>query len=208
MNTNDYKIWGNPEKIDINILSKEKLESWNWIQTEKINYLRNWEPRIWERVVRDTTNWVIAVLPVTRDNKIVLIENVRVPMITDDFDGTMIELPAGLVDDNETKEEAVNRELKEETWFSSDNINYVDTVPSSAGMTNEEVDLYIALNCDKVTDILEHDDGETISAIYAIPFNDIDEFLEEIVKRWVKKWGKIEWALRHLERKFKDKLYN
>jgi ADP-ribose pyrophosphatase len=69
--------------------------------------------------------------------KLVLIKQFRIPL--NDY---VYELPAGLVDGNETMESAVNRELKEETGLQLVKINYDKTrvgVYLSAGMTDESV---------------------------------------------------------------------
>jgi hypothetical protein len=34
-------------------------------------------------------------------------------------------------------------------------MQYVDTIASSEGMTDEEVDIFIAFNCKKIEDIIE-----------------------------------------------------
>jgi len=78
-------------------------------------------------------------------------------------------------------------------------------------MTDEEVDIFIARNCTKVTEIIDghkevwglilgHESWENIEAIYSIPHEKIDEFLDEAREQWMKKWWKIDCALRHLER--------
>lgn len=68
---------------------------------------------------------------------LVLIKQFRVPL--NDY---VYELPAGLVDNNESIEEAVKRELMEETGLELTSINYEKTnkkVYVSVGMTDESV---------------------------------------------------------------------
>ena len=68
---------------------------------------------------------------------LVLIKQFRIPL--NDY---VYELPAGLVDNNESIEEAVKRELMEETGLELTSINYEKTnkqVYVSAGMTDESV---------------------------------------------------------------------
>jgi len=79
---------------------------------------------------------IIAVLH-EETKSLVLIKQFRVPL--NDY---VYELPAGLVDDNEEIEEAVKRELMEETGLELTSINYEKTnkkVYVSAGMTDESV---------------------------------------------------------------------
>ena len=67
----------------------------------------------------------------------------------------LLELPAGIVDKNESPLDAAIRELKEETKYSSAKITYLGGYYSSPGFTNELVHLYLAeelfassLDCD------------------------------------------------------------
>lgn len=82
----------------------------------------------------------VVIIPIHKEeNKIVLIRQFRVPI-----NSYVIELPAGLVDGNEGYEEAVRRELKEETGL---DLLYIDKEASieksyiSPGMTDESVAL-------------------------------------------------------------------
>ena len=219
---NDYRIWKNPDKCEVRISSREKMEQAKWIKTEKINYEIDWIPaeNSWEKVVRTTANWVVAILPVTSEWKIILTEEIRVPMISDTFDGRVIWIPAGLVDKWESKQTATIREMQEEIWFESDQIEYVDSIASSEGMTDEEIDIYIALNVKKVDKILDEDfeeinwfflkhiGWENIKSIYSVPYKEIYNFMDMARIDWMKKWGKIDCALNHFERKFKDRIKN
>lgn len=221
---NDYRIWENPEKIDIQIKGSEKLKEWKWLNSEAIHYEKNWEsfnedwkPYVWESVVRDVSNWVIAILPVTKDWNIILIEEVRIPIISDTCDGRTIWMPAWLVDEWDTKEYTVYKELAEETGYKTDDIEYVSSIYSSEWMTNEKVDIFIAFNCNKITEIIDwykevnwhivkHEAWENISAIYSVPHKDIYNFLDTVESNWIAVGWKIDRALSKLERKFADRI--
>ncbi len=56
----------------------------------------------------------------------------------------LLELPAGLVDNNESPLDAAIRELKEETKYSSAKITYLGAYYSSPGFTDELVHIYLA----------------------------------------------------------------
>ena len=100
----------------------------------------------------------VVIIPIHKEEeKIVLIRQFRVPI-----NSYVIELPAGLVDGNEGYEEAVRRELKEETGL---DLLYIDKEASieksyiSPGMTDESVALIKCYCTGNVsTDNLEEDE--------------------------------------------------
>ena len=93
---------------------------------------------------KDKIDAVVIIPRHIEENKLVIIKQFRVPL--NDF---VIELPAGLIDGNETFEEAVKRELKEETGLDLVNIDYNKTIEktyASVGMTDESFAL-VSCNC-------------------------------------------------------------
>lgn len=95
-------------------------------------------------------------------NSLVLIKQFRIPL--NDY---VYELPAGLVDKNEAMEEAVGRELKEETGLSLLKIDYEKTkqkVYVSSGMTDESVAM-VYCSCEGELSDRYLEDDEDIEAI-------------------------------------------
>ncbi len=96
------------------------------------------------------------------ENKLVLIKQFRVPI-----NNYIYELPAGLVDNNEDMEEAVKRELKEETGLDIISINKENSKSKlylSPGMTDESVAFVYCL-CDGRLSKEYLEDDEDIEAI-------------------------------------------
>lgn len=96
------------------------------------------------------------------ENKLVLIRQFRVPI-----NNYIYELPAGLIDNNEDIEEAVKRELKEETGLDIISINKEsskDKLYLSPGMTDESVAFVYCL-CDGKLSKEYLEDDEDIEAI-------------------------------------------
>ncbi|GAA0084360.1 NUDIX hydrolase [Clostridium sp. CTA-7] len=105
----------------------------------------------------ETIDAVVIIAKHIREEKLVIIRQFRVPI--NDY---VIELPAGLIDGKESFEEAVKRELKEETGLDLIEIDYTKTkekVYVSVGMTDESVALVNCL-CDGImsTENLEEDE--------------------------------------------------
>jgi ADP-ribose pyrophosphatase len=100
-------------------------------------YLRLVRRGHWEYAERTNAGSAVIVIAVTPENKLVFVEQFRIPM-----NANTIEMPAGLVGDvdaHDTLEEAARRELLEETgWLASD-VKVLMVGPTSSGMSNEVV---------------------------------------------------------------------
>ncbi|MDI9218844.1 NUDIX hydrolase [Clostridium tertium] len=110
----------------------------------------------------DKIDAVVIVAKHVKEDKLVMIRQYRVPI-----NGYIIELPAGLIDNNESFEEAVKRELKEETGLNLINIDYKNTkekVYVSAGMTDESIAL-VQCTCDGEISSENLEDDEDIEVI-------------------------------------------
>ena len=128
----------------------------------------------YEVVVRNKVAGIVSVLPVTQDNEIILIRQFRIPLGRE-----VIEQPAGLNDKiGESNVDAAKRELLEETGYSSDELEYILTVPTSSGLTNELISCYIAKNCQKVSQLLDLDSSESISVL-TLPIETAFQYLVE-----------------------------
>lgn len=100
----------------------------------------------WEYTARVRASGVVAIVAITLDRELVLTEQYRVPV------GAMvIDLPAGLSGDipggeSEALLVAAQRELREETGYTSQAWKPLYRAPSSAGLTSEMVDYFQADN--------------------------------------------------------------
>ncbi|KIJ99558.1 hypothetical protein K443DRAFT_679821 [Laccaria amethystina LaAM-08-1] len=119
-----------------------------WITLKKINYIdEEGQERLWECAERKTRRSTgidaVAILALLRSKanafplSIVIIEQYRPPI-----NKFVIELPAGLLDEGETPEEAAFRELEEETGYKAHKVLEVSPViVSDPGMTNANMKL-------------------------------------------------------------------
>jgi ADP-ribose pyrophosphatase len=108
----------------------------------------------------------ICVLAVTEDNKIITVKQFRPGP-----NKVLNELPGGYVDEDETPEQAIARELREETGFEGD-IKFVSECYDDAYVTMNR-SCFVATNCKKVGD-QELDESEFID----VELVDLPDFLK------------------------------
>ena len=135
-------------------------------------YLRAMKQGRWEYASR--TNDVRAVVILAEvDGKVILIEQERVPI-----GGTCLELPAGLVGDEDpdaTVESTAIKELEEETGYTAGRIELLGEFFSSPGMVAEGFTLVRAHDLRKVGDGGGTEDEEI--AVHLVPRADIPAFV-------------------------------
>ena len=106
----------------------------------------------WDFVRRPHSDSCVAILGITRDDEIILVEQFRIPM-----QHSVIELPAGLVGDEaeyagESLAETARRELLEETGYRAGAMVPLTASPTSAGMASEYMHLFHAKDLVRETD--------------------------------------------------------
>ncbi len=118
--------------------------------TPEYEFLRIIKRNGWEFVERVNSTGVVAIIPITNDNKIVLIKQYREPL-----QRIVVEVPAGLVGDidrNETIETAARRELLEETGYYAHKLEKIGTFTTSPGLTTEQLTYVVATKLEKRTE--------------------------------------------------------
>ena len=159
----------------IEVLHDEVIHTWEYLITQNRMFKKDGEIHPYEMVTRNNVDKIIAVIPITEDNEIILTKEFRIPL-GKSWEYT-IGIPAGLWDKEwEDGVDIVKRELLEETWYASDDIRYSFTTGTSEGMTDEKIDCYIALNCKKVSETLDLDPAEDIEVIKK-PISEVHEYI-------------------------------
>lgn len=111
----------------------------------------------------------VIVLPVTTDREVLLIRQYRYTT-----GESLIELPAGLIDEGEEPEVAARRELTEETGYEAGRLAFLGAAWVSPGYTQEQSHFYVAAECAQVEH--EPDEDEPIDVIH-VPLADLPELL-------------------------------
>jgi ADP-ribose pyrophosphatase len=98
------------------------------------------EPRAWELWRRGRAVALVPYDPVT--DSVVLIEQFRLPALAAGIDPVLVELPAGLIEDGEDPEAAMDRELHEEMRLQADHLRHIGAFLLTAGGSDELLELY------------------------------------------------------------------
>lgn len=90
----------------------------------------------------------VVVVPVTEDGNLVMVQQYRHGL------GDMsIELPSGKLNDNESPQDAAERELLEETGFKCTTLQKIGKqISSDTSFSTSKFDIYIGLGCTKIAE--------------------------------------------------------
>jgi ADP-ribose pyrophosphatase len=138
-------------------------------------YLRCIDRDGWCFVERPNVKDVVAIIAVTDDDRLVLVEQLRIPLGRE-----IVELPAGLVGDEQAGEDpavAAVRELREETGYEAATFEALATCPTSAGMTNETVTFFLATGLRKAA--AGGGVGDERIRVYEVPLAGMQTWLRE-----------------------------
>jgi ADP-ribose pyrophosphatase len=162
---------------------KETLARGNWLELVRDGK--------WEFVRRVRGSAAAAIIAITDDHEIVVVEQFRPAM-----NATTLELPAGIVGDevgseNEARADAARRELEEETGYRAAHMEFMYEGASSTGLTNETCSVFRAHGLTRVA-AGGGVEGENIT-VHLVALAELHQWLKDHAARGygidVKLWG-------------------
>ena len=145
------KIIKELEKIkeDLRVLSLEKCEDKENLYLSVDTYLvKLTDERTFyrERLLKKNGNGsAVVIVPLTKDNKSLVVVQPRVFK----EDKIAVEVPAGYIDQGETKEMAALRELREETGYVPEELIELKSYYQDPGISGAKNTCFLALGCEK-----------------------------------------------------------
>ena len=112
-----------------------------------------------------------AIIPFISENEIILVEQFRKPL-----ERTLLEIPAGKLNKNESPITCAHRELEEETGYKDIDMFYLGKIATATGFCDEIIHLFKATNLYDGTKSCDEDE-----------FTDIKRFTLDEMKLMIKK---------------------
>ncbi len=128
--------------------------------------------------VIESPDWV-NVIALTRDSLVVLIEQFR-----HGIGEVILEIPGGMIDDDEEPESAARRELLEETGYSAEEFVFLGKSRPNPAIQNNWLYHFVAVNAEKTEDLKFDEHESVVTGFY--PLSEIPNLIKS---------GKIEHSL-------------
>jgi ADP-ribose pyrophosphatase len=115
----------------------------------------------------------VAVVPITKEGKIVLVEQFRKPL-----EKSIVEIPAGKLEPGEDPQETALRELEEETGYTTKSLTKLTSFYTSPGFADEIMHIYVAKELEKLDEAPSLDEDEFVE-ILEVTLEEAKQLVEE-----------------------------
>ncbi|UJF25703.1 NUDIX hydrolase [Planococcus sp. 107-1] len=115
----------------------------------------------------------VALVAITEDHKIIMVEQFRKAL-----ERTIIEIPAGKIEKGEDPKYTAMRELEEETGYSADHLELIQSFSTSPGFADEVIHLYSATGLKKSTSGAVLDDDEFVELL-EVTIEEAEQLMKE-----------------------------
>jgi len=161
---------------------KQNVDIWKVIESKKIADCRVFSVRedFCERAsdrkngtfyVIENPDWV-NVIALTREQEVVLIEQFR-----HGSGEVILEIPGGMIDENELPEMAARRELTEETGYSSKNFIFLGKSHPNPAIQNNMIFHFLALDSEKTAEISFDEHESIVTKLF--PLTEIENLIKD-----------------------------
>ena len=140
--------------------------------------------------VNEYPEWVNA-LALTRDGKVLMVKQYR-----HGIGKTSMELPGGVAEEGESMEEAVRREMREETGYEFGKLEYLGKISANPSTTNNFMHMFLATEGEKTAE-QELDETEELE-VHLVTMPELKRLVRENEILQSLHVACIMYALRHL----------
>jgi 8-oxo-dGTP pyrophosphatase MutT (NUDIX family) len=158
-------------KMNWKVLESEYLhnEPWLTIRKDKCEMPNgNVVPAFY---VNEYPEWVNA-FALTKEGEVVMVKQYR-----HGVQEVGIELPGGVAEEGETPEEAVRREMKEETGYEFEEFDYLGKISANPSTTNNFMHMFLARGGEKVAE-QKLDDTEEVE-VHILSIDEVKELVRQ-----------------------------
>ncbi len=111
----------------------------------------------------------VCIVPLDEAGNVVLVRQYRKPV-----EGDLLEVPAGGIEGDEVSEEAVLRELQEETGYVADQLLHLSSFWTTPGFCTELMHAYLATGL--TPSVLQQDEDENVEAV-KVPLDTVPDMI-------------------------------
>ena len=156
-------------RTKMKVVSRKRIST-GFLKVDKIVVDVDGKPLSREVLQKDD---VVAVLAITEEGRVLLCAQ---PRVGSNQLGA-IEIPAGLIDEGETPEEAAERELLEETGYKAEKLVRLRDFYGDPACCNSDTTLFLATGAKKVAD--QHLDGDEMLIYFDVSWEEFVQLVED-----------------------------